>query len=161
MIILLRSFFIFVMFLTFGISVLAQPLSGKVISITDGDTFKMLTIDSTQIIVRVANIDCPERKQVYSRKAKEFTSNAIFGKQIKLEVIKKDRYGRLVALVYYDMDKNLSEELLTYGLAWHFVKYSKDKQLAAIEFNAKSQKLGLWQELNPIPPWEWRNGVRN
>ncbi|MDY2588198.1 thermonuclease family protein [Winogradskyella aquimaris] len=134
----------------------SQEIEGKVVAITDGDTFKLLTHDSTLIRVRVANIDCPERKQPFSKKAKQFTSDAIFNKQVELKVLKKDRYGRSIAYVFYD-NKNLSEELLKAGLAWHYVKYSDDKTLQNLEDKARKEKVGLWIEADAIAPWDWRS----
>ncbi|WP_243471552.1 thermonuclease family protein [Winogradskyella sp. MH6] len=141
-------------------SLIAQNyVAGKVVAITDGDTFKLLTQDSTLIRVRVANIDCPERKQPFSKRAKQFTSDAIFEKQVELKVIKKDRYGRSIAYVYYG-GKNLSEELLKAGLAWHFVKYSDDETLQPLEDKAKKDKIGLWVDPKAIAPWEWRSSKK-
>lgn len=48
----------------------SQAITGKVIGIMDGDTFKFLTADSTVVKVRLANIDCPEKKQAFSARAK-------------------------------------------------------------------------------------------
>lgn len=134
-----------------------ETIVGKVVGITDGDTFKLLTIDSTLIKVRLANIDCPERKQPFSKRAKQFASDAIFNKTVTLNVLKKDRYRRYVSNVIYDDSLSLSHELVRNGLAWHYKKYSKDSLLQALEDNAKRNKVGLWQDKNAIPPWEWRN----
>ena len=148
---------LFWLILLLGAQLYAQDLiNGKVVAITDGDTFKLLTKDSTLIRVRVANIDCPERKQPFSKRAKQFTSDAIFGEQVKVEEIKKDRYGRTIAYVYYKGDKNLSKELLKAGFAWHYVKYSNDTSLQVLEDKARLSKLGLWADPNTIAPWEWR-----
>lgn len=141
-------------------SIQEKIILGKVISIIDGDTFKLLTKDSTLIKVRLANIDCPERKQPFSAKAKQFTSDAVFIKNVKLEYFKKDRYGRFICKVIYNDSLNLSHELVKHGLAWHYVKYSKDSYLQTIEDKAKANKVGLWQDINAIPPWEWRNNKR-
>lgn len=138
----------------------SQTILGKVVSITDGDTFKLLTQDSLQIKVRLANIDCPENKQAFSTKAKEFTSKAIFGKNVTLIVLKKDRYGRTIANVIYNNSLNLSQELLKNGLAWHYIDYSKDPLLQKLEDQAKKNKLGLWQDKNPTAPWEWRSNKK-
>lgn len=134
-----------------------ETILGKVVAITDGDTFKLLKKDSTLIRVRVANIDCPERKQPFSKRAKQFTSDAIFGKDVEIVVLKKDRYGRFIANVVYDDNKNLSKELLKAGYAWHFVKYSNDSTLQVLEDNARKNKVGLWQDPNAIAPWNWRD----
>ena len=134
-----------------------ETIIGKVVAITDGDTFKLLTKDSTLIKVRLANIDCPERKQPFSKKAKQFVSDAIFSKTVTLKVLKKDRYRRYISNVIYDDSLSLSHELVKKGLAWHYKKYSKDSLLQALEDEARKNKLGLWQDKNAMAPWEWRN----
>jgi len=130
---------------------------GKVVAITDGDTFKLLDQDSTLHRIRVANIDCPEKKQPFSTRAKQFTSDQIFNKNITIKVQSKDRYGRVIANVIYNDSLNLSKELLKAGMAWHFVKYSKDKSLQFFENEARLKNVGLWTDKAPIPPWEWRS----
>jgi endonuclease YncB( thermonuclease family) len=42
------------------------------------------------------------------------------------------------------------------GLAWHYVRYSKDARLAAAEREARAAGEGLWADKAPVPPWEWR-----
>lgn len=154
-----KIFLIFFLFLSILVNS-QQTITGKVVAITDGDTFKLLKKDSTLIRVRIANIDCPERKQPFSKRAKQFTSDAIFNKQVRLEVIKMDRYGRYITNVYYDNEKSLSEELVRAGFAWHFVKYSTDSTLQAVEDKARLHKVGLWQDLNAIAPWNWRSNKK-
>ncbi|WP_298499817.1 thermonuclease family protein [uncultured Algibacter sp.] len=155
----LKVSFILLLFLSSLIAP-SKIIKGKVVAITDGDTFKLLTKDSILIKVRVANIDCPERKQPFSNKSKQFTSNAIFGKKIIIKELSKDRYGRSIANVIYNDSLNLSQELIKYGLAWHYVKYSKDSILQSLEDNARNNKIGLWQDPTSIPPWEWRANKR-
>lgn len=138
-----------------------KMINGKVVGVIDGDTFKLLTKDSTLVKVRLANIDCPEQKQPFSAKAKEFVSNAIFNTEVIVKVLKKDRYGRYIANVLYGDSLSLSHELVKKGLAWHYIKYSKDKYLQELEKEAKSNKVGLWQDKNAIPPWEWRENKKN
>jgi len=133
-----------------------EIIKGKVVAITDGDTFKLLIKDSTLVRVRLANIDCPEKKQPFSTKAKQFVSNAIFNKNVTVQVLKKDRYRRLIANVFYGDSINLNHQLVENGLAWHYVKYSKDTILQSLEDKAKKDKLGLWQDPNSISPWQWR-----
>ncbi len=134
-----------------------ELIKGKVVAITDGDTFKLLTKDSLLVRVRVANIDCPERKQPFSKRAKQFVSDAIFDKSVIIHVLKKDRYGRYISNVVYNDSLNLSHELLKYGLAWHYVKYSKDTILQNLEDQARLKKEGLWKDENAIAPWVWRD----
>lgn len=154
---LVLFFIVFSSGVTTNVALKKETIQGKVTAITDGDTFKLLKADSTLIIVRLANIDCPERKQPFSKRAKQFASDAIFGKNVEIQVLKKDRYGRFIANVIYEDNKNLSKELLKAGYAWHYVKYSNDSTLQELEDKAKKDKIGLWQDPNSIAPWAWRS----
>ncbi|WAC03373.1 thermonuclease family protein [Lacinutrix neustonica] len=89
-------------------------------------------------------------------KAKEFVSAAIFSKKVTVQVLKKDRYRRLIANVFYGDSINLNQELVKNGLAWHYLKYSKDTILQGLEDKARKDKVGLWQEPQAIAPWQWR-----
>ncbi|NMH87658.1 thermonuclease family protein [Flavivirga algicola] len=137
-----------------------DSIIGKAVAITDGDTFKLLTKDSTLIKVRLANIDCPEKKQPFSKKAKQFVVDAIFSKTVTIYVLKKDRYQRYIANVIYDDSLNLSCELVRHGLAWHYVKYSKDSILQSLEDKAKLNRVGLWADRNAVAPWIWRSSKK-
>jgi endonuclease YncB( thermonuclease family) len=133
-----------------------DTITGKVVAITDGDTFKLLSKDSIIHRIRIANIDCPERKQPFSKRAKQFTSEAIFGKNVKVEILSTDRYGRYIGIVIYNDSLILNNELVKNGMAWLYIKYSDDKVLQKLEDEARARKVGLWQDKNATPPWEWR-----
>lgn len=150
--------FVFLFFIS--LHCFSQTYTGKVVGIMDGDTFKLLIADSTLIRVRLANIDCPEKKQPFSAKATEFTSKAIFGKTVTINVQSKDRYRRYISNVIYSDSLSLCHELVKHGLAWQYVRYSKDKTLQQMEDRARKSKIGLWQDPNPIAPWEWRESKK-
>lgn len=54
-------------------------------------------------------------------------------------------------------EKDLSEEQVREGYAWHYKKYSTDETLAELETTAREAKVGLWSEANPLEPWEFRD----
>ena len=62
---------------------LSLAWSGKVIGVADGDTITVLR-DKEQIRIRLYGIDCPERYQPFSKKAKQFTSDMVFGKDVEV-----------------------------------------------------------------------------
>lgn len=127
----------------------------KVIGIKDGDTVEVL-FNEVPIVIRLEHIDCPERKQPYGKKAKQFTSDFAFGKTVHvLSTGKKDRWGRLIAVIEFD-NKNLNKELIKNGLAMHFKKYSKDTAYDSLEIQAKKGKIGMWSQANLIAPWVYR-----
>ena len=66
---------------------LANPLFGqepniraRCIGVTDGDTLKVLTADQQLLRIRLAWIDCPEKGQPFSQRAKEAMSELVFEK---------------------------------------------------------------------------------
>ena len=73
-----------------------DTLQGKVVGIADGDTFTLLLDNKTTVKIRLASIDCPERKQPYSAIATKFISDAIFSRQVSVVVDSRDRYGRSI-----------------------------------------------------------------
>ena len=132
-------------------------LKAKVVGIKDGDTVVVLDSLNNQTTLRLAEVDTPEKSQPFGTKAKQFTSDQIYLKTIKYVVTDTDRYGRSIAMIYYDEDnKYLSAEIIKAGMGWHYKRYSTSKELAQFEDNAKKNKIGLWIDNNPIAPWEWR-----
>lgn len=112
---------------------------------------------NNQITLRLAEVDTPEKSQPFGTKAKQFTSDQIYLKTIKYVVTDTDRYGRSIAMIYYDEDnKYLSAEIIKAGMGWHYKRYSTSKELALLEDNAKKNKIGLWIDNNPIAPWDFR-----
>jgi len=136
--------------------------SGKVVGIADGDTITVLREGKQQVKVRLYGIDCPERGQTFSRKAKQFTSEMIFGKVVEVEPVDIDRYNRLVALVTVSQ-RLVNEELVNAGFAWVYTRYC-DRPICerwkVLENEAREAKRGLWADPNPIPPWEFRRQER-
>ena len=49
----------------------------NVIGVKDGDTVEVL-YNEVPIVIRLEHIDCPEKKQAFGAKAKQFTSDFIF-----------------------------------------------------------------------------------
>jgi len=84
-----------------------------------------------------------------------------FGKDVLIIPETIDKYGRTVAHVRSLDGSDLSVEIIAAGLSWHYKKYSSSQLLETLENKAKKNKIGLWQDNDPIAPWNWRNGIRN
>ena len=153
----------------FGIlALLAGPLlaaeyTGKVVSISDGDTLTLLVPDGAsfkQIKVRLGEIDTPERKQPYGTRAQQALSDLAYNKQARVVVQDTDRYGRTVGRVYVG-SLDVNAEMIRQGAAWAYRQYLKDQSLLKLEADAKAAKRGLWglPEAERCPPWDWRKGT--
>ncbi len=133
----------------------ARRIQIKVVGVHDGDTLTGITASNEQVKVRLDAIDAPEIKQPYGQAAKKALSDMVFGKVVVIYPKTKDKYGRTVGhVVVGKKDVNLA--MLEQGMAWHYVKYDKNKRLGQAEAEAKAAHRGLWQDKQPMPPWDWR-----
>ena len=138
-----------------------QENSGKVVGISDGDTFTLLTPDKQQIKVRLSEIDAPEKAQPFGTRSRQALSDLIFSKDVLLVQDDIDRYGRLVGQVYVN-GTHVNRKMVQEGMAWVYRQYMKDETLLQDEQAAREAKRGLWSlpSTKQIPPWEWRKGER-
>ena len=146
---------------TFGLEHVC--IHGRITGVVDGDTINVLIQAKQQIRVRIAFIDAPEKGQPFGQRAKQAMSDLVFGKDVKLRPHTIDRHGRLVARVIID-NQDAGLELLKQGLCWVYEKYvgeaSDEIQTSYrdAQHRAEAEKAGLWQDPDPMPPWEWRKG---
>jgi endonuclease YncB( thermonuclease family) len=134
---------------------IAQNLTGRVVNVHDGDTLTLL-IDRKQIRVRLLEIDAPESKQAFGRKSKDSLAEMCAGKTAQVESTSRDRYGRVLGWVTCE-SKNANAEQVRRGMAWVFDRYAKaDSPLYLLQEEARATNRGLWADMNPVPPWEWR-----
>jgi micrococcal nuclease len=130
--------------------------SARVVGITDGDTIRVLH-EGREVRIRLHGIDCPESKQAFGTRAKQFTSEMVFDQVVRLRVRDIDRYGRTVAEVSLEDGRMLNRELVRAGLAWWYRHYAPhDTTLEQLEQEAREAKRGLWADPDPVAPWEWR-----
>lgn len=144
----------------------AATFSGRVVSIADGDTLTILDAQHQQHKIRLQGIDAPESRQSFGKVSKHNLSSLVAGRDVTIEYLKFDRYGRAVGKVLVGgVDANL--EQVRAGLAWVYTDYegeltSSDRDLyRAAEQQARSLHVGLWAENNPLPPWVFRRLKRN
>lgn len=139
----------------------AEVLSGQVTGVTDGDTIIVRGTDAVEHTVRLAGIDAPEYTQPHGRRARSNLAALIAGKSVTVEYRKRDRWQRLVGRVYFEgRDVNLKQVID--GYAWHFRRFGREQGAAerqlyrSAEKHARAQRIGLWVDPRPVPPWKWR-----
>ncbi|MBT5166712.1 MAG: thermonuclease family protein [Nitrosomonadales bacterium] len=163
-------FFINAFVITFSLSysVVRADFSAKVQRVVDGDTIYVVDNFGQKFKVRLTGIDAPEQNQPYGLASTYHLRELLLNKIVLLKSKPKkgkpysvDRYKRVLAKIILDRrDINLSQVLN--GYAWHFKRYQKqqspkDRELySQAELHAEKNKLGLWDEKNPIAPWKWR-----
>lgn len=134
---------------------LTAEIIGEVVGVHDVDSITVRVPGSDQLKVRLEGIDAPELKQPFGNASKAELSRLVFGKQVRIEEKGKDRYGRTFGSVFVGVEWVNASQVKA-GMAWVYLKYSKNPKLLAAESLAKRLQHGLWREVNAIPPWEWR-----
>lgn len=144
----------------------AQEVQGQVVKVADGDTITLKKTDGQTIRIRFLGIDAPEHDQAGGPASKAHLESLISGRNVTVRYRNLDQYGRTVGKVLVDgKDVNLSQ--LQTGNAWFYRTYQKsmfpeDRPIyAAAEEKARSERVGLWSESNPTPPWDFRKAKRS
>jgi len=148
----------------------AVTVTGRVVSVQDGDTITLLDSDKAQHRIRISGIDAPERAQPFGTRSRQNMERMVKGKDVSAECYQTDRYGRQVCTVWLQpadcstCGKTLDagHMQILEGMAWWYRAYAKDQtpndrgRYESAEQEARLRKWGLWRDANPVPPWEWR-----
>lgn len=111
--------------------------------------------------------------QNFGDKAKNYVEQRILGKAVRVQslpsriqgpwykprIILRDRYDRIIGLVYVygEEGRSLNEELLKRGWVWWYRPFVPfERGYKHLQDVAKSQGIGIWSDPKPTPPWEWQ-----
>jgi micrococcal nuclease len=94
----------------------ATDFNGRVVGVHDGDTISVMH-DGHAERVRLEGIDCPEDGQPFGKAAKRAASDLVFGRDVRVQVAGKDRYGRTLGRVYIGQTA-VSLRIVRLELAW-------------------------------------------
>lgn len=139
----------------------ATPTAPLVTKVIDGDTIEV-NIAGTIYKVRYIGVDAPEPDDerpefcALAQEATRYNRQLVGGKIIRLEkdISETDQYGRLLRYVYIG-DILVNAELISQGLA-RAKAYPPDIKYQEIleeaEAEARQDKIGVWQETQPLLP---------
>ena len=138
----------------------ALAWTGKVVDVRDGDVLKVSHPEKGVLTIMLYGIDAPDERQPFFKEAKEFLTDKVEGQVVTVQEFVTGQ--KLVTAVIFHGGVNINEQVLQAGYCWVYKKYCDQDFFSdwrTYEKQARDQKLGLWQEENPIPPWEWRKNV--
>jgi endonuclease YncB( thermonuclease family) len=136
--------------------------SGRISKIIDGDIMTLVADDNRTLTFRLFAVDCPEPGQPYAEEAKELVRALVLDDPRLITVLDevRDHDGQALAVVVLADGTTLNDRLLIEGLAW-FDSRSCGMSLFCegmmeLERQARTNRRGLWDDDDPVPPWEAR-----
>ncbi len=135
----------------------------------DGDSFELADSAGRKLNVRLYGIDAPGRKQNFGEASSRHLLSLMKGHTFCMQVFSRDQYNRHVAVVYRVEngkidDISLNQHQIRSGMAWvydHFCTGNFCKAWKKEETLARRQRLGLWKDASPVPPWKWRRAHKS
>lgn len=149
---------IFTAALMFAAGAHAQPFT--VVGVSDGDTITVLSESRQQVKCRLYGIDAPEKSQAFGQASKQSLSDLVYRRVVDVQVLDTDRYGRSICRIHAE-GRDVNREQVARGMAWMYRRYTSDTAYAQAEDAARAKRLGLWQDANPVPPWDYRSANRD
>lgn len=136
------------------------------VSCHDGDTCRAKNAEGATLVLRLVGIDAPEvgmgRKkpgQAFGAEARTKTRELVVNRDLKVDLLGHDRYGRYLALIH-DGKNVVNWELVEAGLAFAYRGQEADAKLRelaeAAEARAKKAKRGFWGKPESERPEEPR-----
>jgi endonuclease YncB( thermonuclease family) len=129
---------------------LPNHYTGKVVSITDGDTIDVALAPNGMVqAVRLEGIDAPEHDQAFGSQSTQYLSEMLSGKTVTLECENERSYGRLICKVMLPNGEDVDLDQVKAGMAWHYKQYEDEQSpddrtaYAAAECAAMKAKIGL------------------
>jgi len=143
-----------------------RVVRGTVTRVVDGDTVIVRpdAAGGEKFTCRLYGIDSPEtpkrgkRGQEYGREADREMRNLVLGYRVDATLTGDKTYNREVCIIKKD-GMDINREMVRTGYAWAYRKYLKGtyaSEYIDAESRARAMRLGLWQQSNPRPPWEFR-----
>ena len=126
----------------------------KIKRIVDGDTVHAFYQDEVYKI-RLTEIDAPEQDQPYGSNSTEYLKSLLKEGMVDVDISGTDRYGRKLGRLYWQ-GKDINRELVSAGYAWVYDQYVTDNSFYENQSKARNSKKGLWEDQNPLEPWNWR-----
>jgi hypothetical protein len=113
-------------------------------NIIDGDTLEL----ENNAKVRLKGINTPEKNELFNKQATAFLRQ-FENKTIQLENHGTDKYGRILAYIFYN-NELINELIIENGLG-HIYFYEEDSYYEALkesEERARNKDLGIWKKSN-------------
>jgi len=135
------------------------------IFVKDGDSIEATLTSGEREEIRLYGIDAPELDQPYGKAAHNHLIRMAGRRSGAIYVRDRDRYGRLVAVVYSGGDGNdgsVNLRMVRDGYAYDYPDYGKLSGAASAQSEASRKQRGMWASDDTLEkPWDYRQRSRS
>ncbi len=128
-------------------------LSGVVASVESGDLLIVVSGGRRYRIVLDA-VAAPEKDQPRADESKEALRRLALGRKVDVRCVGGDRLRGIRGRVTLN-GRSLNKQVVESGWAWYDDREVKSAAMVAAMEAARQARRGLWQDENPMAPWEW------
>jgi endonuclease YncB( thermonuclease family) len=136
----------------------AASLFGKVIEVNSGDVFTISNLNRP-VRVKLLGVDAPEMNQAFGDVAKKHLADLILDKSVLVEYSGIASDSSLTGRVLLN-GADIGAQMIRDGAAWFDTNTNRlsgtDRDVyQQSEQAARNERRGLWQQENPVAPWEF------
>ena len=144
-----------------SIDVHAASLFGKVIEVNSGDVITIFNLNRP-VRVKLLGVDAPEMNQAFGDVAKKHLADLVLDKSVLVEYSGIAADSSLTGRVLLN-NADIGAQMIRDGAAWFDTNTNRLSGMERDVYQqseqaARNERRGLWQEENPIAPWDF---VRN
>ena len=141
------------------LNVHAASLFGKVIEVNSGDVLTIFNLNRP-VRVKLLGVDAPEMNQAFGDVAKKHLADLVLDKSVLVEYSGIEADNSLSGRVLLN-NADVGAQMIRDGAAWFDTNITNRLSMTdrdvyqQSEQAARNERRGLWQEENPIAPWEY------
>ena len=111
-------------YITFSQPVPLEPTRkhGKVAFVIDGDT---IILEGVEQRIRLWGVDAAEQGEEGFHEARNWLVRMAEGRKVSYIEVDRDRYGRIVARVFFGDGREINRVMIEQGIASEYCKYSR------------------------------------
>jgi micrococcal nuclease len=144
-------------------AVKAASLFGKVIEVNSGDMITIFNLNRP-VRVKLLGVDAPEMDQAFGDVARKHLADLVFDKSVLVEYAGIAGDHSLNGRVLLE-GADVGAQMIRDGAAWvdpdsqHRLSVTDREVYQQSEVAARTERRGLWQQENPVAPWEFARAV--
>ena len=130
----------------------ARTFSGTVSYVTDGDTLWVRPAGGkANVEIRLLDLDAPERCQAFGPEAKQAVRDRLLHQPVRVQTRGSDAYGRQLGRLEH-RGQDVGAWLVRNGYAWSSTFHRKAGPYAALQAQARRERVGLWARADALEP---------